>query len=250
MSSCIGWGTPTMLRADGLEEFYGLLARLEKRVGAKRRLADCHGRLPWPSRGVYFFFEDGENRATDATLLRIVRVGTHALGETSRTTLWNRLSQHRGVASTGAGNHRGSIFRALVGEALQMRTGGVVVQSWGIAGDLRTAALGLGLTVEAVKAAELPIEQAVSVHIQSMPFLWLDVDDPPGRENPRGYIERNAIALLSNLGKDPIDSQSVSWLGAFSRRERVRRSGLWNNNHVDENWDPGFLDHFAHLVEA
>ena len=31
-----------------------------------------------------------------------------------------------------------------------------------------------------------------------MPFLWLEVPDPPGPDSLRGYIERNAIVLLSN----------------------------------------------------
>ncbi|MBN7764113.1 hypothetical protein JYP52_23575, partial [Nitratireductor aquibiodomus] len=48
--------------------------------------------------------------------------------------------------------------------------------------------------------------------------------------------------VISNWSKDPIDAPSSSWLGHFSCRERVRRSGLWNNNHVDESYTPGFLD--------
>ena len=39
-------------------------------------------------------------------------------------------------------------------------------------------------------------------------------------------------------------------LGARSDRERVRASGLWNNNHVDEGYDPAFLDEMAALVDA
>lgn len=53
-------------RAD-LDRFYGLLGILEERCGGKRLLADCHGRMNWPSRGVYFFFEDGELRDDGAT---------------------------------------------------------------------------------------------------------------------------------------------------------------------------------------
>ena len=81
-----------------------------------------------------------------------------------------------------------------------------------------------------------------------MPFLWLDVDDAPGPASLRGYIERNAIALLSNYGKQPIDPPSRSWLGYHCNREKVRDSGLWNSNHVDEPYDPGFLDTLADLI--
>ena len=43
--------------------FYELLTRLERRVGGARTLATCDGRMDWPRRGVYFFFEEGEERS-------------------------------------------------------------------------------------------------------------------------------------------------------------------------------------------
>ena len=44
----------------------------------------------------------------------------------------------------------------------------------------------------------LSLKGKVSDIIREMPFLWLEVDDPPGRDSLRGYIESNSIALLSN----------------------------------------------------
>jgi hypothetical protein len=82
-----------------------------------------------------------------------------------------------------------------------------------------------------------------------MPFLWLGVDDAAHPESARGLIERNAIALLSNYEKPPIDAPSVNWRGLKSDRERVRASGLWNNRHVDEAYDPAFLDQMSALAE-
>jgi hypothetical protein len=105
-----------MNRTEDLNEFYGILGELLVRVGGCRRLSDCTGKSGWPERGVYFFFEDGEFRE-DQTTLRVVRVGTHAITATSKTTLWNRLHTHRGHSDLG-GNHRGSIFRKRIGEAL------------------------------------------------------------------------------------------------------------------------------------
>jgi len=63
-----------------------------------------------------------------------------------------------------------------------------------------------------------------------------------GAESQRGVIERNAIALLSNLGRDPVDPPSSGWLGDHSAHERIRGSGRWNNRHVDEQYDASFLD--------
>ena len=81
-----------------------------------------------------------------------------------------------------------------------------------------------------------------------MPFLWLEIDDEPGPDSLRGYIERNAIALLSNYGKEPLDPPSGEWLGRLCDRERVRNSGLWNQNHVEERYDPAFLDTLERLA--
>src|SRR5262249_15097251 len=88
---------PQMLRRlDYLVRFYRLLETLERRIGGSRTLADCHGRMLRPQRGVYFFMEAGERRTETGNGLRIVRVGTHALKPKSQTTLLKRLSQHKG----------------------------------------------------------------------------------------------------------------------------------------------------------
>lgn len=93
-----------------------------------------------------------------------------------------------------------------------------------------------------VRESEHALERAVSAVISDMPFLWLAIEDEPGPETLRGYIERNAISLLSNHGKPPLDPPAPDWLGQWCDRERVRTSGLWNSNHVDEDYDPAFLD--------
>lgn len=94
----------------------------------------------------------------------------------------------------------------------------------------------------ALRAREHPLELAVSRIIGEMPFLWVKADDPPGPASIRGFIERNAIARLSSFGKEPIDPPSRAWLGLHSTRDRVRGSGLWANKHVEEVYDPSFLD--------
>ena len=111
--------------------FYSLLAELEQRLGGKRTLKDCHGRLSWPDRGVYFFFEDGQTRSTSGEGARVVRVGTHAVSPGANSKLWQRLATHRGSKRTGAGNHRGSIFRLLVGSALIARDQLSICPQWG-----------------------------------------------------------------------------------------------------------------------
>lgn len=79
-------------------------------------------------------------------------------------------------------------------------------------------------------------------------MAWLGVDDEPGPASLRGTIERNCIALLSNVRQPPIDRPSEKWLGRSCPRERVRASGLWNQNHVDEGYDPAFLGLLEELI--
>lgn len=237
-------------RTRDLQTFYSLLAGLELRLDGTRRLADCHGRMAWPSHGVYFFFEKGEMRSDSGVGPRVVRVGTHALSATSRTTLWNRLSQHRG-RTAGGGNHRGSIFRLIVGSALKARSGSRQPSSWGLKADPSAAARILSMNRVALVREEAALEAAVSRYIgDAMPFLWLQVHGPGGADNLRGYIERNAIALLSNYEREAVDPASSGWLGRHSDRERVRQSGLWNSDHVDKAYDVAFLEELRRLAET
>jgi hypothetical protein len=93
------------------------------------------------------------------------------------------------------------------------------------------------------------LECAVSTYIGCMSVLWLGVNDAPGPNSQRGIIERNSIALLSNFGRpEKLDPPSGGWLGLHSDRERVRLSGLWNNNHVDETCDPRFFAVFEGVL--
>ena len=219
----------TKVRQADVDRLYDLLGRLVA-AHPPRRLAAAAKSDGWPERGIYFFFEPGELRE-DGTP-RVVRIGTHALKEGATSTLWGRLAQHRGTITPKGGAHRSSIFRTLVGTALAQDA---LPLGWGDADAQRTS-------------AEQPLEAAVSDHIGAMEVVWLDIPDDPGPQSLRGVIERGAIALLSNLGKAPIDPASAQWLGHRCNRSRVRGSGLWNNNHVDEDYDPAFLDRFEDLI--
>ena len=195
---------------------------LSERTGGPRLLS-----MFWPN-GLAGSISFRSTRTDTGSGPRIVRVGTHAL---SQATLWKRLSQHKGSTNTGGGNHRGSIFRQSlyqhgVREAQRPETSGIKNRN--------------------IRDKEQ--EKQVSQTIGNMPFLWLAISDAPGPDSLRGYIERNAIALLSNDNKPPIDAPSPQWLGYRCNREKVRRSGLWNQNHVDETYAPAFLDMLDKLV--
>jgi hypothetical protein len=230
-------GTVRRDRRVALDELYGSIEQLRERLGGPRRLAEASAGSGWPDHGIYLFFEDGETRE-DGITPRVARVGTHALTERSRTTLWNRLSQHRGSiggANPGAGNHRGSVFRLHVGNALIAR------DSW------TEAAATWGRGSSAAREArdrEVELERAVSRLIGAMPVLWLGVPD----RHLRGAMERDLIALLSNAGRMPVDPPSKQWLGRFADREAIRRSGLWNVNYIDDGPISVGLEAFQRMV--
>lgn len=240
-------GATNLTRIEDLNQFYSLIDVLTAQQGGAARLSFLRERT-WPHRGVYFFFDDREPRRDSGNGPRVVRIGTHALTIGSKSTLAQRLSQHRGLKS-GGGNHRGSIFRLLVGQAMIARGDIAPCPSWGVKSTARQAANVLEASLEKVKALESSAEEAVSAYISHLTFVWLGVDDLPGPASYRGYIERNAIALLSNYQRNSLDSPSKEWLGRHSDRPLVVASGLWNQRHIDEEPTQEFLETLKTLIE-
>ena len=222
-----------------LDRFYELLGRLRHGLCGGRLLRDCNGKMGWPKRGLYFFFEAGEFRHDHPGELRVVRVGTHAVSKGSKTTLWNRLSGHRGYRA-GGGNHRGSIFRLHVGAALLARSNGSIsVPSWSRGSS----------APKEVRQTEADLETVVSRQIGDMPFLWISVDDEASAASRRSYLESNSIGLLTAT-TPPIDPPSANWLGSFSPVACIRETGLWNIKHIGKVYDPAFLELLEECVKA
>ena len=119
-----------------------------------------------------------------------------------------------------------------------------------MAGSAGEAARRLNVDRNAIKETEADLEALVSEYVGRMPILWLNVNDAPGPNSSRGFIECNAIALLSGYSRPAADGPSTEWLGYHSDRKRVRLSGLWNNNHVNETCDPSFLDEMESRIDA
>jgi len=214
-----------MERLEALRSLYDALERLHGETGPAP-FQDLR-RAQVPENGVYFFFEPGEERSDSGQGLRVVRVGTHAITATSKASLWGRLKQHRGNNEVAGGNHRGSIFRLLMGDAMKLRNGHAV-ESWGSGNN--AAAL--------VRLSERPLESIVSSYLNTMKVITVNVPDRLERQ----ALETSCIALLSNYRKEPLDAPSSSWLGQYSSREKVRSSGLWNNRDVDAAFNVAVLE--------
>ena len=226
----------TELRAMA-ERFFWLMNQVWVAQSGGRRIEATNGRQTWPSRGVYFILAPN-NSGARRHMPRIVRVGTHAVSQGSKTTLWDRVSTHRGTAA-GGGSHRSSIFRLHVGRAwARFAEAEVWPDSW---------AKGQSAALE-VRQFEERLEQQVSRLIGAMQVVWLDVDDAPSPHSERAYIERNAIGLLSRLGLLNANVEA-DWLGQFSSEWRIASSGLWNLNHVFRRPDPDFVERLTVAVE-
>ncbi len=233
--------SPILRGNDDIDDLHALVMQVAERFGVAP-LGACSGAMRWPERGVYFFLDALERREDAAAPYRIVRVGTHALKSGATSTLWGRLSQHRGTGS-GMGNHRGSVFRKHVGLALLDREG-VEHPTWGVgaAADRH------------VVEGERELEERVSAYLARLLVTVLPVLDEPGPTSMRGYVERNAIGVLTRHytpGAAPTPgSSSAAWLGRHARPHAVRASGLWNVNHVGERPEAAFTERLERLVRG
>lgn len=222
-----------------VNQFYNLLSRLRDGLGGLPEFTSCHGKMPWPKRGLYFFFEPNEIRRDNANEPRVVRLGTHGVSQRSSSTLWKRLYTHRGGLD-GSGNHRGSIFRLHVGAAIINRDSlQSAYPSWG---------RGQHASPE-TRSQEAPLEKRVSKHIGRMQVAWLRIEDPPGPMSDRRFVEKNSIALLTSRMLIH-DQPSMNWLGRFSPHASIRNTGLWNVQDVNASFDPRFLEILSHYVEV
>lgn len=230
----LGRACENKLRLKELDRFYSLLADVSKMPNQFVPLKEL--RVPSNmSHGVYFFFEKGQQRRFgDSLSLRIVRIGTHAVSQDSKATLWNRLRTHKGVEG-GGGSHRSSIFRLHVGNAI-LNKEGISHETWGIGGNASAS----------VKEAESELEIKVSEYIGNLRVAYIPIMDPASKDSDRSYIERNSIALLTYGGA--LDVPSGAWLGGFSSREQILQSGLWNVNYIGERYDARFLNVLEKIV--
>lgn len=165
-----------------------------------------------PKNGIYILFEDGEQaHGTN----RIVRVGTH----TGVNQLPSRLEQHFLKE-----NKDRSIFRKNIGRAILNRDHDPFLEQWE-----------LDLTASEAKQRYLPImdlaslkqvERQVSDYIQRhLRFVAFRVDDKQKRLDWESRII-STVSWCAECGPSP------TWLGSYSPKEKIRKSGLWIVNEL------------------
>jgi hypothetical protein len=165
-----------------------------------------------PLNGIYLLFEKGE---TAHGANRIVRVGTH----TGNDQLRSRLKQHFLVE-----NKDRSIFRKNIGRAFLNRDRDPFLSDWELDLTARKAKDQYSGRVD--MARQQAIERRVSDYIQSS-FSFVAV--PADEKEQRLRIEARLISTISFC---ETCRPSTSWLGRFSPKEKIKKSGLWLVNEL------------------
>lgn len=165
-----------------------------------------------PANGIYILFEKGELAHSTN---RIVRIGTH----TGINQLRSRLNQHFIKE-----NKDRSIFRKNIGRALLNKDKDPFLEKWEIDLTTRKAKEKYSELIDFVKQKE--VERKVTKCIQeNFWFVVFEVDD----KRKRLDLEAKIISTVSLC----IDcSLSENWLGNFSPKEKIRKSGLWLVNEL------------------
>lgn len=182
-------------------------ADLHALVATLPRHAFPVSRLAIPADGVYLLYETGETAPIgDTTIDRIVGAGAH----TGDHRLARRLADHV------SGDRRKSAVRQHLGAALLARANPADPQLAAWLADGRTP------MPEAEAAATTEIRECFTLRCIPVP-----------EKDERLALERGIIALLA---QHPVAPPSESWLGRHAAPAEIRRTGLWNTQHI--NADP------------
>ena len=165
-----------------------------------------------PLNGIYIMFEKGEKHGE---LDRITRTGSH----TGFGQLRSRLDQHFLNE-----NKNRSIFRKNIGRCLLNRTQNPYLERWEMD---TTSRLEKDKNLHLIdKDFELFLEKKISRYIQeNISFTVVKVED----KNDRLFWEGRIIASLASY---PFIQPSENWLGNHSPKEKIRKYGLWQEQHL------------------
>jgi hypothetical protein len=184
-----------------------------------------------PENGIYIQFEIGE---TGHSGDRIVRIGTHR----GQNNLSKRLEEHYE-------NNGRSIFRRKVGSAIIKKSllegAGVWIEK-----DLKDWNYGDYFEreqnfIEKGRGNQYKeIQNQVSAYIRTnIYFVCFEVYD----EKVRKDFEARLISTVSNCTQC---QQSEKWLGKYSDKPKVVKSGLWQEQHL---WEDDISDDEMNMLE-
>jgi hypothetical protein len=172
-----------------------------------------------PLNGIYILFEKGEFAHSTN---RIVRIGTN----TGNNQLRSRLQQHFIKE-----NKDRSIFRKNIGRALLNRDKDTFLKKWELDLTPKKSRNAHSSRIDFDKQKE--IEKRVTKYMQeNFSFVVFEIND----KEKRLEIESKIISTVSSCEEC---KPSKNWLGLFSPKEKIRKSGLWL---VNELWKTPLSD--------
>ena len=211
-------------RTDAVKAFYSLFEQWKVKTAILPLRVALQN--PMPEQGVYFFFDPEEETRFSKVLGRLVRIGTHGVSESSRATLRDRLRTHLGTVD-GYGNHRSSVFRLHVGEAIIRRDGlRKRFPQWGSGQN----------SSPLVREREGPLEKLVSTAISKLHVAIVEVADRAMKTSARAVVETSTIALFTE-DYQPVEFSGPHWLGRHSAHDLISKTGLWNLRDVGSKAD-------------
>lgn len=165
-----------------------------------------------PSNGIYLLFEKGENAHSTE---RIVRAGTHTGGN----QLHSRLLQHFVNE-----NKDRSIFRKNIGRALLNKNNDPFLNQWELDLTTRNAKEKYSSSVDFDKQKKT--EKQVTRYIQNhFSFVVIPIEE----KEKRLELESKILSTISLCNEC---TPSKNWLGNYSPKEKIRKSGLWAVNEL------------------
>lgn len=163
--------------------------------------------------GLYVFFD--KNHQLDDELFRIVRVGTH----TQDNNLINRIRNHY------RGSKNSSIFRKNIGIALLNSRNDDYLKIWQL--DTSQPVIREKFADKINKLKEAELEQEITNYINDNLF-FVAFEAPSAAE--RLKIESGLISALTYATNN---KQAHDWLGNFSGKLNILRSGMWLVKEMD-----------------
>lgn len=178
-----------------------------------------------PKNGIYVLFQKGE-RAHGTK--RVVRIGTH----TGNNQLPSRLNQHFLKE-----NKDRSIFRKNIGRAILNRDGDPFLDQWELDLTPSSSRAKFKNQIDTDKLAST--EKRVSRYIRRyFSFVIFPVENKDDRLN----IESRLISTTSRCASC---GPSRNWLGKYSPKTKIKKSGLWLVNELFKT--PMSLDEYNGL---
>ena len=182
-----------------------------------------------PENGIYFFYEKGEIWGHGDDKPRIVRIGTHKDGN-----FRNRIKEHYLLDESKMNfdfaqptPHERSIFRKHIGRALLNQYNDDYLKIWEIDFTTKKARDKFGHLRDIKKEKEIESE-ITRILRENFSFRFIRISSQTERMGTKGLES----SLIGTIARCWLCKPSNNWLGNYSPKTQIRKSGLWLVQHL------------------